>query len=159
MPCSQRLHRLPTYSGRRSSPGGNSWRGEISGHDCCPLCKKICRSASGGSFLCGDQLSQTRTAIHGVQVRPPMIRAGLHFEELDGSYLARYVSTEPPRVFLLRPCDYGYYRSRRILMRDVLACVRDGLIIAQNSGHGVVVMVECGCDDLPPERVIGQFSG
>jgi hypothetical protein len=31
-------------------------------------------------------------------------------------------------------------------MRGVLACIGDGLIIAQNRGQGVVVMVERGCD-------------
>src|SRR5258705_10556436 len=97
--------------------------------------------------------------MQGVRVGPPAIRTGLHFEELDGSQLARYRSTEPSRVLLLRPCDCGQDRSRWILLRGLLACIGDGLLIAQNSGQGVVVMVERGCDDLPLKRVVGQFSG
>jgi hypothetical protein len=134
-------------------------RGAVSGHDCCSLSENICSSAVQEFFLRVNELSQRRTAIPGVQVSPPAIRAGLHFDELDGSHFARYVSTEPPRVLLLRPCDYGQDRSRRIRMRGVLACVGDGSIIAQNRGQGVVVMVERGCDDLPLERVVGQLSG
>src|SRR5258707_471416 len=69
-------------------------RGEFSGHDCCPLSENICRSARRGLSLRGDELSQGRTAIQAVQVGPPAILAGLHFEELHGSHLARNVSTE-----------------------------------------------------------------
>jgi hypothetical protein len=78
----------------------------ISGHDCCPLSENVCRSARRRFFLCGDELSQGRTAIQCVQVGP-VILAELHFEELDGSHVARYVSTKPSWVLLLRPCDYG----------------------------------------------------
>src|SRR5258708_13766510 len=130
-------------------------RREFSGHGCCPLSENVCRSARQRFFLCGAEPSQGRTAIQAVQVGPPAIRTGLHFKELDGSHVARYVSTEPSRVLLLRPCDYGQDRSRWIRMRRVLACIADGSIIAHNHGQGLVVMVERGCDDLPLKRVVG----
>src|SRR5258707_9212979 len=128
-------------------------RGDFSGHDCCPLSEIVCRAARKRFFLYGDEFSKGQTAIPAVQVGPPAIRTGLHFEELDGSHLARYVSTEPSRVLLLRPCDCGQDRSRWILMRGVLACIGDGLLIAQNRGQGVVVMVERGRSE---ERRVGK---
>src|SRR5260370_36554212 len=117
-------------------------RREFSGRDCCPLSENVCRSARQRFFLYGDELSQGRTAIQAVQVGPPAIRTGLHFEELDRSHVARYVSAEPSRVRLLRPCDYGQDRSRWIIMRSVLACIGDGCLIAQNACQDADVMAE-----------------
>jgi len=113
-------------------------------HNCCLLRQRIGRTARGIFLRNGDRLSQRCAAIHGVQVHLFMIESGLHFKELDGLDTSGNLSTEPPRVLLLTPRDDGQNGSRWILVRSMMSCMRDGLLITRNGRQSMVSRVQGG---------------
>jgi len=66
---------------------------------------------------------------------------------------------KPAWVFALLPGDQGKLGAGRIVLAGVGAGVLDGDVVAIKSGHGGMELVRERGDDLPLERVGGEFAG